>query len=382
MKTLTRGNIKRTLGLLVCLVLIYTLRTVWTGHSKYRRLKSQTSGFNSPLLGSLTSNTSKTKITSQNQGRSVHVHYYGRPESVSLQAFARCDHKCHMTDGNTIDENADAVIMHGPYMTKDWKVPPKPPGQIWVYQAMEPPIGVEGSLQKWRGMFNWTMTHRRDSDIYSPYGSFMKIPKGHDVKISPTNWESKDRQAAWFVSHCATPGKRELYEKELRKYVDVHIYGGCGSYRCPRSKENSCLKELADHYKYYLAFENSFCDDYVTEKPFKMFWNELHTIPVLRGLSDKYKLFFPPGSYLNTYDFPTIQKLGEEMISISKNRTRFASFFNWRKYYMTEEIDLYYCDLCKRLHYPDKNRRVYHNLEEWVIGHPDKRACQTPGDIL
>ncbi|OWF45055.1 Alpha-(1,3)-fucosyltransferase C [Mizuhopecten yessoensis] len=286
-----------------------------------------------------------------------------------------------MTDGDTVNKDAAVTIVHGPYITADWKVPPKPPGQIWVFQAMEPPIGVQGTLQKWRGLFNWTMTHRRDSDIFSPYGSFMKIPKYSNVKLSPLKWESKDRQAAWFVSHCQTVGKRELYTKKLANSVDIHIYGGCGDYSCPRAQEKSCLGELDQHYKYYLAFENSFCDGYITEKPFKMYWNDLYTIPITRGLTERYDMFLPPGSFLNTDDFPSIEKLGEEMNAISKNKSRFESFFNWRKYYVTEEIDLFYCDLCRMLHYPDKYRRVYDKIEDWVIGHPDRRACRDPKDI-
>ena len=39
---------------------------------------------------------------------------------------------------------------------------------------------------------------------------------------------NKNKTAAWFVSHCATQARRELYVKKLKKHVDVDIYGKCG----------------------------------------------------------------------------------------------------------------------------------------------------------
>ena len=42
-----------------------------------------------------------------------------------------------------------------------------------------------------------------------------------------------------------------------------------------------CYEELAESYWFYLAFENSICNDYITEK----FWRtlDLKTVPVVMG---------------------------------------------------------------------------------------------------
>ncbi len=42
----------------------------------------------------------------------------------------------------------------------------------------------------------------------------------------------------------------------------------CGPLKCRRSEENYCFDLLKRNYKFYLAFENSNCLDYITEK----FW--------------------------------------------------------------------------------------------------------------
>lgn len=58
------------------------------------------------------------------------------------------------------------------------------------------------------------------------------------------------------------------YARELSKYIQVDIYGACGSLRCPRSQSQTCFDMLDEDYKFYLAFENSNCKDYITEKFF------------------------------------------------------------------------------------------------------------------
>ena len=58
--------------------------------------------------------------------------------------------------------------------------------------------------------------------------------------------------------------------KALQNTIDVDIYGKCGTYDCERNEVNlngdHCMKKIEREYKFYFAFENSFCVDYITEK--------------------------------------------------------------------------------------------------------------------
>jgi len=46
----------------------------------------------------------------------------------------------------------------------------------------------------------------------------------------------------------------------------MDVYGGCGTMTCLRSDFDRCRQLLNDDYKFYLSFENSNCDYYITEK--------------------------------------------------------------------------------------------------------------------
>ncbi len=48
-------------------------------------------------------------------------------------------------------------------------------------------------------------------------------PDGELVQLT-----KRPRMASWMVSHCNTPSKRKQYVNELKKYIDVAIYGSCG----------------------------------------------------------------------------------------------------------------------------------------------------------
>jgi hypothetical protein len=104
---------------------------------------------------------------------------------------------------------------------------------------------------------------------------------------------NKTKQVAWFVSNCGARyshlfsyeirqsldfeqriyffffrNGRLNYARELGKYINVDIYGACGSKRCARSSADKCFSLLDKEYKFYLAFENSNCKNYITEKFF------------------------------------------------------------------------------------------------------------------
>ena len=92
---------------------------------------------------------------------------------------------------------------------------------------------------------------------------------------------------AWFVSNCYTQSRRELYVEQLRQFISVDVYGHCGTLQCPNSRlptREACDAMVAEKYLFYLAFENSLCEDYFTEKLQRALSGWL--VPVVLGGAD------------------------------------------------------------------------------------------------
>ena len=62
----------------------------------------------------------------------------------------------------------------------------------------------------------------------------------------------------------------EAYGGEMYFISKVDVYGKCGKFSCSRADTDECYHMLEQKYKFYLAFENSLCKDYVTEKLFNI----------------------------------------------------------------------------------------------------------------
>lgn len=95
------------------------------------------------------------------------------------------------------------------------------------------------------------------------------------------NWdyfEGKSKMAVALISNCGSKSGRIDYIESLRKYIKVDIFGTCGT---PCVNRAECKSNLASEYKFYFAFENSYCEDYITEKFFEIL--KFDVIPVVMG---------------------------------------------------------------------------------------------------
>ena len=242
-------------------------------------------------------------------------------------------------------------------------------GQRYIYFLLESPAHDNLDYSRFSDFFNWTMTYRRDSDIFAPYGSFSQLSQPTSVEpiLKRVRGLPKQNLVAWVVSNCNTNSKREEYVSELQKHISVDVFGGCGTKSCPGARINSgkCRSLLERDYMFYLAFENSKCNDYVTEKFYLAL--DMDIVPIVMGGAN-YSAIAPPGSYIDVNDYSSVQELAKELKRLSEAREEYLNFFRWKA---TKKVlpglSQMGCNLCKSLH-ESKPTKIYQDLGTWWRG--------------
>ncbi|GFV00928.1 glycoprotein 3-alpha-L-fucosyltransferase A [Trichonephila clavipes] len=244
----------------------------------------------------------------------------------------------------------------------------RPPEQIWLLFLLECPLHTQ-SFTSAAGFFNWTASYRHDSDVVAPYEKWVPYPNLNPRTEGPVrNYASgKSGKVAWFVSNCAARNRRLQYARELSKHITVDIIGKCGGIKkCPRSSSSRCFHMLNREYKFYLAFENSNCKDYITEK---FFINGLNhdVIPIVMGARpEDYARAAPPHSYIHVEDFEGPADLARYLHQLNTNDTLYNSYFMWKN--TGEFINTrFWCRLCALMHAPVVPK-VYTDIETWWAG--------------
>ena len=270
--------------------------------------------------------------------------------------------------------SADAVLVQSRAIFSLFPPPRRDKNQVFVLAVRDafPRMKIAHQshvARQWINLFNYTMTYRFDSDFVYPYSTIVK--KDND-QVLTKNYEQifheKKREALWFVSHCQTTSHREDYVKELRKDLEVDIYGHCGKKApCPKG-DNSCFDALSRKYKYYLAFENTLYEDYVTEKVFNWFNQDI--LIVVRGGSN-YSRILPPGTFVNTADFKSARDLGHFLESLASNKSEYIAYLKRKdQYFKTPKLESAKeanCQLCEYLNTLDVHRKSYDDIQKWWL---------------
>lgn len=273
--------------------------------------------------------------------------------------------RCTVTDDRSLGRDADAVMLHHSG-ARPWTK--RPPHQVWILYMLESPYHTPG-LQGVKDVFNWTATYRHDSTIVAPYEKF--VPFNPSVQTIPQNKSyaiGKTKKVAWFVSNCGGRNGRREYATELSKYISVDIYGACGPLKCPRHNSKKCFDMLDKDYKFYLAFENSNCRDYITEK---FFVNGLQhdVIPIVMGAApEDYKRAAPPHSFIHVDEFESPQALAEYLHKLDTNDDLFNEYFQWKGTGSFVNT-FFWCRLCAMVHEAQNHEpSQYKDLERWWRG--------------
>ncbi|KAM4641239.1 3-galactosyl-N-acetylglucosaminide 4-alpha-L-fucosyltransferase FUT3-like [Discoglossus pictus] len=268
---------------------------------------------------------------------------------------------CQITANRSQYDVADAVVIHHfDIMSNKSSLPPKPRPyfQKWAWFNLEPPMIIQ-NLHFLDNLFNMTMTFRKDSDIYTPYGFIQPLKKPQNFTI-PT----KSRLVSWVVSKWYPGAPRNAYYEELKKHITIDVYGRNHK---PLGWEE--FHQTISQYKFYLAFENSIYKDYITEKLWK---NALESwaVPVVLGTPRRnYERFIPGDAFIHVDDFSSPKDLANFLLELDKDDEKYRKYFDWRSHFHVR-IDkgwpYYYCKVCKHLR-EAPNYQFIPSIAKWYL---------------
>ncbi|XP_053390912.1 glycoprotein 3-alpha-L-fucosyltransferase A-like, partial [Mercenaria mercenaria] len=321
------------------------------------------------------------------KGPDFKITWYSLPIFLNLRhevfnsGFEGCKYNnCKLSFNASEAGHSDAIIFQGGYHFPRRLKFKRRNGQVWIFYEHEPPYRYRKQHYSWipKNAFNWTMTYDRSiSDIHLPYGEITN--KSREAYISEDELiRSKKRTALMIMSHCNTPANRLKYVTKLRKFIDVDILGACGTkWTCGiRFKHDDCFK-IINQYKFFLAFENSFCNNYFSEKVFDNF--DYDTVMVTRGgKKGQINQILPVGTFLSTDDFKNAKELGlylksiknETYLNIIRRKQQFTSFRSYESVFQKAM-----CEICERMNNADMYKKTIEDIDKWAFS---SSPCRTP----
>lgn len=266
-------------------------------------------------------------------------------------------------------------------LTHDWKKHDFP----WALLAFESPqfhksnLNFENYFIK-RGLYNFTMTYRLDSDIPNPFGTVwmvkinyknnllknlqsqreksnfadlevetrydnVKNADPHDLfKIIPGRKvvQEKTKGVLVVVSNCDSKYRNSLLHL-LSKHIKwpdgspaIDMYGKCGERYDPNKRQRNTKKlstedfeKMLPEYRFYLAIENSRCTDYITEKFWRTLLNEV--VPIAGGPArEDYEKLIDGDAFLHVADESDIYKTIAVVNKLLVDDLSYSEFFRWR----------------------------------------------------
>lgn len=331
-------------------------------------LTSQMKGIiNSNSIPNSTWNRSRVKETNM-KTIILWTRFFGEINYIKPADHGCPNINCVFTSNRDQLLSASAVVFHARDLNANDLPNYRSAKQRWILLNHEAPPQLS-NFNYLNSLINWTATYMIDSDILlTPI--FKRISRTKTLEqVSDTQiFQKKSKYIAWFVSNCKTASRREDFVNELNKYVAVDVFGDCGLNKCLPKLSVKCYEAIGSKYWYYLAFENSFCKDYVTEKLFNIL--PYNIIPVVFGGAD-YGTILPNNSYIDAQSFKTPLDLADYLINLSKDEKKYMSYFWWKNQYQYY-IEGYACQICRKLNANEPNK-FWNNIQDWFF---DKSNCK------
>ena len=224
-------------------------------------------------------------------------------------------------------KEANAIVFHIPQLRSSRFPPRKLPGQSWVAWSMEsealyPILARRNELG---AVFDLWMTYQQDSDVWCPYLEGVDVPS---LQAAPGP-KCADVSTVAVISSRIDQSRRTALLESLLREMPIDSYGKLFCNRPGGMKAGRAGKlPVISRYKFTLAFENSICRDYVTEK----FFDPLiaGSVPVYLGAPNVDE--FAPGDncYIDASRFENPRALAAFLVALAKDEPAYARYLEWK----------------------------------------------------
>ncbi|XP_031639339.1 glycoprotein 3-alpha-L-fucosyltransferase A-like [Contarinia nasturtii] len=277
--------------------------------------------------------------------------------------------RCRFTKNRNESDTAAFILFSGQHMAQNLT---KQPHQVYGFYRLESPVHWTTKFTS-SIIYNWTITYRHDSTFPIPYFKWLYFdPQIKQMKQTRYYALNKTKKVAMIVSNCEPHNDRQIYVEKLQKYIDVDIYGACGTKQCSKNsngnQEDECWDLISREYKFYLSFENSHCWDYITEKAYR---NALihNALPVVLGARrEDYERQLPLNSFIYVEDFATVKDLADYLHKVDQDDDLYNSYFQWKGTgEILDKFELLWCRVCALLHDEDtmNTSHWYEDINKW-----------------
>ncbi|CAJ0587808.1 unnamed protein product, partial [Mesorhabditis spiculigera] len=218
------------------------------------------------------------------------------------------------------------------------------PEQLFVFAFMESPERFN-SMHLPHDFFNATMTHLLDSDIEFSYRHrwvTREQAENEGIPFLPaldhTYLSGPPRNRTHFISGfisnmAAAPSGRSQILGHLAKLGKLSLFGGGGATKADKNKcgrfDEGCVRRVFEDSYFFLAMENSVCQDYVSEK----YWDraDYASIPIMlsRNITNKQEMPEKAGIFLD--DYHSLDAMVKYMDYLVAQPSEYAKYIDWKK---------------------------------------------------
>jgi drug/metabolite transporter (DMT)-like permease len=345
-----------------------------------------------PASANHTANASGAAVTKTIAYRADDARSFQIWASLGTNPELSCDRPCRLVHDSA---SADAVVWNFRWIDVQ-TAPLKPAGQKWLLTSY---IESPQTMRPRPGAADWEVTpigrkYQRNMDLLAPHIDATFNFNSHANYVRPrfrleplaapstppaVDLSGRTKLVLWYVSNCKTPSEREIYAQQLLAHLPAGSssqFGSCNGQTCPQG--SACERTSDARHKFYLAFENSLCDGYITEKALRAY--EKGMVPVMMGgagKEDYVRLGLPADSFIHVSDFASPALLAAYLQELDRDDAKYRAYFAWRGRAKLVSGEAAWqpalCDLCRDLHDDTLKTSSEAEVQQWWQG-----SCRRP----